>query len=282
MSEAKKILFCRSGGGLPGLDIHCGIWRALEKAGIVATDCIGTSAGAVIGALDAARYSAAAACRIVSDLHDSDVIRERFAWKARFMWIDHICEQEPIKKLLEKLFSVDDILTKNFTAVTNRVFDGMRIDWQFNSIFDPHPAQLVEDWPADMIQALLASMAISGIFPWVTINGRDYTDGGTRANLPLPGNWQKHDEIWLLVATCPIDYRKRYTNVLSRLLLNLDFYAMDQIRDVMDEINQKSGPQIRIIWPKLFADKGVLHFDHSLIDQAETQTEQILQEGRFL
>lgn len=33
-------LYVRSGGGLPGLDIHAGIWLALESAGIRATHCI--------------------------------------------------------------------------------------------------------------------------------------------------------------------------------------------------------------------------------------------------
>jgi len=284
----KRILFCRSGGGLPGLDIHCGIWRALARAGIHATDCIGTSAGAVIGALDAAGYSANAACEILSNLSDEDVIHERFAWKERIMWIDYICEQDPIRKLLEDLLSgrpQAEPLQKNFTAVTNRVLDGARIDWKFLA-----ESKLISEAPTsvNLIEAILASMAISGIFPWVKINDFDYTDGGTRANLPLPGNWEKYDEVWLLVATRPLDYRKAYNNVLARLLLNLDFYAMDQIRDVLDELVEitaaggQAKTKIRVIWPDFYSTTSILHFDHALIEDAEKQTEKILQEYRYL
>jgi predicted acylesterase/phospholipase RssA len=46
---SKRILFVRSGGGLMGLDIHCGIWSALAERGIEPTDCHGTSAGAIGG-----------------------------------------------------------------------------------------------------------------------------------------------------------------------------------------------------------------------------------------
>jgi predicted acylesterase/phospholipase RssA len=62
-------LFVRSGGGLPGLDIHCGIWLALEQAGIRADANSGTSAGAAVAALDSAGWSAADAKQLLSTLH---------------------------------------------------------------------------------------------------------------------------------------------------------------------------------------------------------------------
>ena len=36
----------------------------------------------------------------------------------------------------------------------------------------------------ELVPALLASMAISGVFPAVTIDGQEFSDGGTTNNLP--------------------------------------------------------------------------------------------------
>ena len=128
---------------------------------------------------------------------------------------------------------------------------------------------------ASLDDAVLASMSISGVFPHVNINGEDYADGGVRANLPLPANWREFDEIYLLIASRPVDYTKRH-GILSKLLLNLDWYALDQIEDTVallaTEHKRLRGPRVHVIWPAIGRDAGALRFRHEFIDQAYQQT----------
>lgn len=266
MSE-KKILFVRSGGGLPGLDIHTGIWLALAEAGITATHCVGTSAGAIISAFDAAGRSSAGIEFLLRSLADSDVRSERFAWKLRIPWIDWFLDSAPVARLLgANLPRHFSDLTKPLEVVATRCLTGEAV-W-FNS-----------DLAATLRSAVLASMSISGVFPWVTIAGQWYSDGGTRANLPLPSNWQVYDEVWLLIATRPLRYQKKTDaqhGLLTRLMLNLDFFACDQILDVLEPV--RGNQRVRVLWPQCGSEHGTLHFDHNLIEVAYQETRQQIKE----
>ena len=102
MNADKNILFCWSGGGLPGLDIHAGIWLALEEMGIESTANAGTSAGAIMAAMNSTGMGAVTACTILHGLKDSDVRAERFMWKVRIPWISCFLENKPIGELLAR------------------------------------------------------------------------------------------------------------------------------------------------------------------------------------
>ncbi len=264
-----SILFVRSGGGLPGLDIHAGIWQALSEAGIHSTHNAGCSAGAIMAALDSAGRSAEEVCGLLRGLSDADVRRERFAWKLRLPWVDYFLDSAPIRDLLAKWLPARwSDLRKPLEVVATHVETGECIRFG-----DSEGLQLNDA----LVSLVLASMSISGVFPWVTIGGAHFADGGVRANLPLPKCHADFDEIWLLIATRPIRYRRRARGILSRLLLNLDWYAYDQIADVLEATGGRS--KFRVIWPALYPDGGALRFDHRLIQDAYEQTRKILAEG---
>lgn len=256
-------LFVRSGGGMPGIDIHCGIWQALEARGIRADACIGTSAGAIVSAMDAAGMTAARAADIVGALSDQDVRQERFLWKLRLAWIDYWLEHAPIERLIADLMPTTfSGLAKPLRVACTRVEDGGKV------IFNQ------ETGDADLRAAILASMSISGVFPWVQIQGEWYADGGTRANLPMPEDWHIYDEVWLLIATRPTFYRTTKRGIPARLMLNADWLMADQIMDVIGWAG--AHPRCRIVWPACGATSGSLRFNHGLIATAREQTEAIL------
>lgn len=203
--------------------------------------------------------------RTLRSLSDSDVRAERTCWKVRALWIDWFLDNAPIRELLTRLLPPRFMdLRMPLSVVATRVRDGQPIIFmEKNSASVP------------LVDAVLASMSISGVFPHVNINGDDYADGGVRANLPLPTNWRTYDDIYLLIASRPVDYAKRH-GLFSRLLLNLDWYALDQIADtialVATEYKRLRGPRIHVIWPAIGRDAGALRFRHDLIDQAYQQT----------
>jgi predicted acylesterase/phospholipase RssA len=257
---------------MPGLDIHAGLWLALDEAGCVPTDCSGTSAGALVSAAHASGRSAENFVAILRDLSDTDVRKERFAWKLRIPWIDYFLESAPIRKIL------NDIVVPRFEDLncglhcwTTDISSGQSVNVAFADMSESPAA------------AALASMSICGVFEAVTLlDGRQYVDGGVRKNLPLLANWRDYDRVILCIASeKPRDYQRQH-GILTHLLRNVHFLMLDQVEDVLDVVSDKGviDPRVTVLWPDCHAPAGTLHFDHSLITTAYIYAKSVLQ-GRF-
>ncbi len=252
----RSVLFVRSGGGLPGLDIHAGIWLALAEAGITPSALSGTSAGAIISGLQASGRSHEWTAGLIASLRDRDVRKERFAWKARIPWIDYWLDPAPIAGLLESTL----VSGWNDLIMPLRVWS---TDVQNGNIKDTAESALAST-PA---QAILSSMSICGVFPPVILNdGRAYVDGGVRLNLPLPNNWRDYDDVYLLIATGgSLDYHRKH-GILTNLIRNVQIMQFDQIADVLAVTD--GAPNVHVVWPQIPTPRGALHFDHRLITEA--------------
>ncbi len=247
---SKKILFCRSGGGMPGLDVHAGIWRALEFAGIFSTNNHGTSAGAITAAFDSAGYSAKYFSDFILRLSDDNVRKERFAWKVRIPWINSFLLHEPIIDIARKHIPIDKSKLDKPLAVWATKYPSASA-WNMLRI----PGVNVHE-------AVLASMSIPGVFPPVEIDGEQYFDGGCRKNLPLPLDWRDYDEVWLLVASAPPESYGRKSGMLTALKMYIDWLCLDQNYDAIEESTGDS--RVKVIWPNFGHPRGTLHFDHAL------------------
>lgn len=248
-----KRIFLRSGGGLPGLDIHCGIWAALADHGIHADANAGTSAGAIVAAFASYGHDWGILQHVLLSLKDSDVRQERFAWKLRVPWIDSFLSHDPIEKLLRKyLPETFDKLSKPLCIELTQHLAGLNF----------------KATRGDLIKSILASMSISGVFPPVEIDGLFYSDGGTTQNVPWPNfNLNEYDEIWILIAARPIAYKGH--GMLGALMWNMDLMANDQILDTITSLKKLYGPKVKVIWPRIDdLATGALRFDHSLIKLA--------------
>ena len=268
-SEGKNVLFVLSGGGMPGLDLHAGIWRALETAGIFATEISGTSAGAIVGAANAVGWHAPGFEDYLRQHGDGDVRHERPFWKLRAPFLESIHDSDRIQVILEAVLPpLWNKVAKPFHAWACKQRNGERVN-----VARPELAEMPSD-------AVLASMSISGIFPAVTLlDGENYVDGGMRFNLPLLSNWQDYDEVWLLIGkTRPQDYKGR--GIISNLIRNLDILALDQIQDVLEET--AGDPRVHVVWPDIKCETSMLHFNHDLIDAAYWHTlDQLAKENRI-
>jgi len=264
-------LFCWSGGGLPGLDIHCGIWKALEQAGIRSAANCGTSAGAVVAALDSAGVGQAQAEARLRKLSDADVVHKRAFWKLRLATAESLCRPEPIAELLESMLPPwFGWLEKPLIVHATDDATGIGVDFAGGPRFSAHLAHI------SVPRAVLASMAIAGIFPPVrhvdatdaaAISTRWYSDGGTTENLPLPDRLSDYDEVWLLIAKRPVGYARRRDSILSRLMYNADMLIEAQVREAVSTA-RRLHPCVRVIRPSLASQGGALHFDHELIGDA--------------
>jgi predicted acylesterase/phospholipase RssA len=264
---SKRTLFVRSGGGLPGLDIHCGIWAALAAHGIEPTDCHGTSAGAIVSLLQASGMEQHSFDSLLRHLRDSDVRSERFAWKLRMPFIDWWMDSDPIRVLLDGFATSSYAKLRTGLACWATDYrTGEAVNVAREEIFD-RP-----------VEAALASMSVSGVFPpLIGLDGRAYVDGGVRRNLPLPANWRDYDRVYLCIASAfPRDYSLR-GGILTHLIRNIQIALLDQIQDPLDET--RGAPNVTVLWPDVHTPKGFLHFDHDLIFRAFKHSMEILDGG---
>lgn len=253
---------------MPGLDVHAGIWLALERAGIRSTVNSGTSAGAFISALDSAGFSAEYCATEMSRLTDRDVRSPRLLWRLRglFNLIDYYLGNDPIWRLLCRYIPESGREVEKPV----HIWATRELDNALTDLSDPQVC-------TNLRAAVLASMAIDGIFPLVKIGEYTYADGGYRANLPLPQSWSSFDEIWLLIAAAPPESYRLRAGMMTRLLRSIDRLMRDQIQDVLDRIAASSARhKVRVIWPDLARPAGLLHFDHTLIERAYQYTREAL------
>jgi NTE family protein len=161
--KAPKLALALGGGAARGF-AHVGVIKALEAQGIVPDLIVGTSAGAVVGALYASGYSGFDLQKIALQLDEGAVtdwsLPDRGVLKGEALanTINRIVNSRPIEKF-----------AKPFAAVATDLRNGDAV------IFKSGNAGI----------AVQASSSVPGVFRPVAIAGRDYVDGGLVAPVPV-------------------------------------------------------------------------------------------------
>lgn len=267
----QRVAIVRGPGGLPGIDVHIGAWLALEAAGIRPTWLSGCSAGAIVAALDASGMPAWQAREYVEALRDDDVVKRRFGWKARIFWIDHFCDPQPIQDLLASLLPAE---FRNLR--TPLTVSATRMDPVAHGV-------LIRD--GDLRAAVLASMSIAGVWPYVQVDNAQCTDGGTTHRYPLPplslgvtNGTPPFDAVFVLDPVSYASFADRDRNMLSRLLWNVEQLGRNQAEWLLEAL--AGNP--RVYWLPLDMGPGsCLKFDHGLIDATAQRVSKYLNERGF-
>lgn len=168
----KPVYFVMAGGGAHGA-VQWGALQALSQTDVVPDAIIGTSVGALTGAI-LAEDLASGVHRIAyiwSQINRSYLVGDK--WLTRGLTavrspglVSHDMQQELLTSILHAT-NIED-LEVEFAAVATDLATGR-----------PH---LFDD--GSLVPALLASSAIPGVLPPVTIDERVYIDGLASANLP--------------------------------------------------------------------------------------------------
>jgi NTE family protein len=166
--------FVLGGGGVLGAH-EVGMLKALDEAGIVPDLVVGTSVGALNGVMVAAD-PAGAVGRLVA-LWGSDIVRTAFAgsWVSRLSTLartgTHLHAIGPLRELLGELLPVSLIeeLELPFQCVAASV--------------ERAAAHWFRDGP--VVDAVLASCAVPGLLPPVSLGGEHFFDGGLVHSIPV-------------------------------------------------------------------------------------------------
>ena len=163
LEECESVGLVLSGGGAWGL-AHIGVLEVLESEGIEVDMISGTSAGAIVGALNAEGYSAAEMRAIIAELQWSDFIFPTLN-DLGFFSIERV--EEELDEFLQT-GRIEDLPVKFSVTVTD---------------IDTGEALRYSEGPLTRLLAASASVPI--MFAPVEYDGRILADGGLVDNLPV-------------------------------------------------------------------------------------------------
>ena len=158
-----KIGLALGGGAARGF-AHIGVIKALEAQGIVPDIVVGTSAGAVVGALYSSGLSGFELQKMALEIDEGQIgdwsLPDRGVFKGEALqnFINRAVANRPLEKLPRSFAVVATDLKSGESALFRSGNTGM---------------------------AVRASSAVPGVFQPVNINGRDYVDGGLVSPIPV-------------------------------------------------------------------------------------------------
>ncbi len=169
-----RVVCVLSGGGAKGA-AHVGAVKALAEQGLSPSHFVGTSMGAIIGAMYASGLRYEAAVQRITSLSRRDVAQ--LAPGAVLGPLGRsILKEQPLRDTIARL-------------VPARRFDDLVVPLTVTTV-DVATSELVllgagGRWDVLLHDALYASSALSVYYPPAVIGGHAYADGGLRAVLPL-------------------------------------------------------------------------------------------------
>ena len=169
------VAFVLGGGGVLGA-VEVGMLRALFRAGIRPDLVIGTSIGAVNGALVAADPTEAVTNRLVrlwaspeaSEVYGDSVARQLRRFAAR----THLHSPRPLRRLLESELG------------ERTTFAELKVPFRCCAASIERAA---EHWfhSGPVVDAVLASASVPGLLPPAEIDGEHFVDGGIVNSIPI-------------------------------------------------------------------------------------------------
>ena len=167
LSKDKPFSLVLSGGGALGI-AHLGVLYDMEQKGLAPAEIVGTSMGGIIGA-----------CMAIG-MKEQEITRQIKAFSSLTKWIkfsfsgNAIIEHDKLERIFDTLFGsrsmADTILPLKLVATNLRTGE--------KRVFDKKDKVLIRD-------AVLATMAIPGVFEERVIEGEVYGDGFLCENLGI-------------------------------------------------------------------------------------------------
>ncbi len=251
--KRKKVGLALGGGAVRGF-AHIGIFQELERAGIP-VDCIaGTSSGALVGALYA------------SGISPDEMIQSAFECTWRDFVVLH-----PTRRSLVSSKRIMTFLEKHCQA---RRFEELQIPFSV-VVSELETGNSVSLNSGDLSPSILASCSIPLLFPPVTLDGREYIDGGFAALVPVTAARELGADI---VIACDVNYNSLANlsggNFVSLLVKLMILVAHKSIREAKAQADMVINVNARGIGLTAFGKRK------ELIQRGQQATQAMLPELR--
>jgi NTE family protein len=244
------------GGGSRGA-VEVGLYRALVELGVRIDLVVGTSVGAINGTAIAAGLPPDALAQLWRGLTHRKVLalNRQLLWK--FIWADSLYDPRPLRRLLERSLPVrrfEDLETPLIVAGTDFT-TGQPVYWREGPLLD----------------AIMASVAMPGLFPPQIMRGVQVIDGGITDNVPIDVAVAEGADtvIFMLCACC--ERTNRPVGGLLPILRRALGIAID--RKYHADIQHYAGrARLLALEPAIGREIDLLDFSHTgeLIEQGYT------------
>lgn len=175
-SLGERIWLVMGGGGLKGL-AHIGVWRALGEARVRVSGIVGTSIGALVGAMASKGMGWNEMRQLARELRRTDIVRiNRRAVLLNGIRQTSVFRGEPLRSFFEGLLSGGEWKDLDIPLLVNAVdLATGRTEWFGTGARTDVP----------LVDALYASAALPVLYPPAEIHGRLFVDGGTQDPMGL-------------------------------------------------------------------------------------------------
>jgi len=229
-----KIALVLGGGAARGF-AHIGVIKALEAQGIVPDMVVGTSAGAVVGALYASGMKGFDLQQVALGMQEETVadwtLPDRGVLKGEALqdFINQKVKNLPIQKLPRLLGVVATDLQSGEMVLFRTGNTGM---------------------------AVRASSAVPGVFQPVEINGRDYVDGGLTSPVPAQSARNMGADFVIAVDISNVRRRDKLTGTLDVLLQTFAIMGHSISRLELEDADVVIRPRTAAVSSTDFADRN--------------------------
>ncbi len=255
--------FVLSGGGSLG-SVQVGMLLALAQAGIEPELVVGTSVGAVNAAWVAGRPGLDGAEQLAEiwrgvDRDDVFPVDTLVGLRGLLGRTDHLVSAEALRRLLVANLTFDRIeeAPVPLRVVATDILTGI----------DRVIAH------GDAVEAVLASAAIPGVFPPVTLDGQVLIDGGVTNNTPISHAIEAGaDELWVLPTGYPCDLERAPRSALGMVLQAVTVLVQDRL--IVDVARYQDEVELHVLPPLCPLTVSPIDFGHTaeLIDRARRST----------
>ena len=228
-----KIGLALGGGAARGF-AHIGVIKVLESQGLTPDIIVGTSAGAVVGALYASGNSGFELQKLAHTLDESKISdwsmpdRGVFKGEALQQFVNNAVAQRPIEGL-----------KKPFAVVATDLKSGDSILFRTGNTG----------------MAVRASATVPGIFQPVSINGHEYVDGGLSSLIPVRSARQMGADVVIAVDISARPGNHALRGTLDILLQTFTIMGQNLARFELKEADVIIRPQVGGIGPMDFQER---------------------------
>lgn len=239
----KRVWLVLGGGGLKGL-AHIGIWRGLVERGIRVQGIVGTSVGALVGALVSGGMSWEELRGHALALRREDLTRVN-RW---VVWVNgvrqvSVYKGEVLRRFLERLLPIGGWDALEIPVHINAVELGSgKTEW-----FGPGARMDVS-----LLDAVHASCSLPVIYPPVTLDGGAYVDGGAEHPLGLD-RARELGATGIIGVDAGVGARADALKILNQGLVGIHqrIFAIMSWRRRQDLVAQWEGPPLLYVRPRL-------------------------------
>ena len=225
-----KIGLALGGGAARGF-AHIGVIKVMEAQGLTPDIIVGTSAGAVVGALYASGNTGFELQKLAHTLDESKISdwsmpdRGVFKGEALQQFVNNAVAQRPIERLKRPFAVVATDLKSGDSILFRTGNTGM---------------------------AVRASATVPGIFQPVSINGREYVDGGLSSLIPVRGARQMGADVVIAVDISAHPGNRPMRGTLDILLQTFTIMGQNLARHELKEADVVIRPHVGGVGPADF------------------------------